>query len=396
MNEQTPLARWQQNPDGTWEPIRTPSSTGQPGEDGAPGVQGPKGDTGATGAQGPKGDTGAQGPQGATGPTGPTGATGATGPKGDTGATGPKGDTGATGAKGDTGSTGPAGPGVAAGGTTGQMLVKTSGTDYATGWTTPLTQTAADARYVEVAGDTMTGPLANTGAAANSGNAILKRSEGDARWAGIAYAKNPIRYGANLMWDGSFETPGIVEQMRDSVAFATTTFSPFQGQQCVMVDGQWDQGNYRTLSLLRPVGMNPPTVGSLDYMAVSPGDVIEVTGYVIKWNAANPHPYIQISGTGRGAAGAISTYDIPEISGRNLTELSTGGWVPFRTYMRVPAGTSWVQPVVKVSPLTVTTNAEYGLDMLSVRLNPPIITPITTALPNVGDVVEGTIVMRYT
>ena len=337
MDEQTPLAAWQENPDGTWTPTRA-----------------------GAGPQGVQGVQGIQGIQGVDGPPGP------------------------------------AGPGVPTGGTAGQMLVKTSGTDYATGWATPLTQAAADARYVEVAGDTMTGPLANTGTAADSGNAVLKRSEGDARWAGIAYAKSPIRNGANLMWDGSFEQAGVVEAMRDSAAYTTTTFSPYQGARCCMVDGQQDQGSYRTLSLLRPVGLNPPTVGSLDYMAVSPGDVIEVTGYVVKWNAANPHPYIQISGTGRDAAGAISTYDIPEISGKNLTGLSTGGWVPFRTYMRVESGTSWVQPVVKVSPLTVTTNAEYGLDMLSVRLNPPIITPISTALPNVGDVVEGTIVMRYT
>ena len=32
------------------------------------------------------------------------------------------------------GAIGPAGPGVAAGGTTGQILVKTSNADYATGW----------------------------------------------------------------------------------------------------------------------------------------------------------------------------------------------------------------------------------------------------------------------
>lgn len=47
---------------------------------------------------------------------------------------GPVGPTGATGATGATGSTGPTGAGVAAGGTTDQGLVKTSGTDYATGW----------------------------------------------------------------------------------------------------------------------------------------------------------------------------------------------------------------------------------------------------------------------
>ena len=98
-----------------------------------------------------------------TGPTGPSGATGATGSPGTaatiaagtttTGAPGssasvtnsgttsaavfdfaiPRGDVGATGA---TGATGAAGPGVAVGGTTGQLLAKASGTNYDTTWTT--------------------------------------------------------------------------------------------------------------------------------------------------------------------------------------------------------------------------------------------------------------------
>lgn len=57
--------------------------------------------------------------------TGPTGAQGIQGPAGATGATGPKGDTG---------DQGPAGQGVPVGGTVGQALVKTGGTDYATQW----------------------------------------------------------------------------------------------------------------------------------------------------------------------------------------------------------------------------------------------------------------------
>ena len=69
---------------------------------GTPGPKGDKGDTGATGLQGIQGATGATGPQG---PQGETGATGATG------------------------------PGVAAGGTTGQLLTKNSSTDYDTSWT---------------------------------------------------------------------------------------------------------------------------------------------------------------------------------------------------------------------------------------------------------------------
>lgn len=100
-------------------------------------AQGPQG---PDGPQGPKGDTGEQGPKG---DTGATGATGPQGPKGDTGATGPqgpKGDTGEQGPQGIQGIQGPAGAdgvGVPAGGTTGQVLSKASGTDYDTEWTTP-------------------------------------------------------------------------------------------------------------------------------------------------------------------------------------------------------------------------------------------------------------------
>jgi hypothetical protein len=49
---------------------------------------------------------------------------------------GPAGATGATGATGAAGATGETGPGVATGGTTGQYLVKTDGTNYNTQWLT--------------------------------------------------------------------------------------------------------------------------------------------------------------------------------------------------------------------------------------------------------------------
>lgn len=107
-------------------------------------ITGPQGPTGATGSTGATGATGATGPQGPAGPTGPQG------PKGDTGDTGPQGATGPTGATGATGPQGPQGPagadgvGVPVGGTTGQVLAKTSATDYATGWVTPFSGAYAD------------------------------------------------------------------------------------------------------------------------------------------------------------------------------------------------------------------------------------------------------------
>lgn len=79
------------------------------------------------------GSVGEPGPAGATGPAGPTGAQG---PKGDTGDVGPQGIQGVKGDTGSTGATGATGPGVAAGGTAGQILSKVNGTDYSTHWVT--------------------------------------------------------------------------------------------------------------------------------------------------------------------------------------------------------------------------------------------------------------------
>jgi len=83
--------------------------------------------------QGPTGLTGAAGTAGATGATGPTGATGITGAAGPTGPTGPQGIQGVQGVQGTTGA---AGPGIAAGGTTGQWIKKNSATNYDTAWST--------------------------------------------------------------------------------------------------------------------------------------------------------------------------------------------------------------------------------------------------------------------
>lgn len=111
------------------------------GPTGPQGIQGPAGATGSQGIQGLTGDTGPQGIQGLTGATGPQGPQGIQGLTGDTGPQGTQGIQGIQGIQGPAGTNGTNGAGVAAGGTTGQALVKTSATDYATGWSDVVTPT---------------------------------------------------------------------------------------------------------------------------------------------------------------------------------------------------------------------------------------------------------------
>lgn len=101
---------------------------------GIPGEQGPAGQPGEQGPPGPQGEQGPSGPTGPQGEQGPAGPTGATGPQGETGATGPAGPQGEQGPTGPTGPQGPAGQGVPIGGTTGQVLAKSSNNDYETQW----------------------------------------------------------------------------------------------------------------------------------------------------------------------------------------------------------------------------------------------------------------------
>jgi hypothetical protein len=114
------------------------------------------GDTGPTGA------TGATGATGNTGPAGPTGPEGPAGPQGNQGNPGVQGDQGVPG---NTGATGATGPGVAAGGTTGQYLIKNSATDFDTAW---ATMTA----YLPLTGGTLTGPLVLPAGTASGNQAV--------------------------------------------------------------------------------------------------------------------------------------------------------------------------------------------------------------------------------
>jgi hypothetical protein len=121
-------------PEGPQGPQGEPGPQGIQGETGP---QGPQGETGPEGPQGPQGETGPEGPQGIQGiqgETGPQGEQGIQGETGLTGATGPEGPQGDPGADGPAGADGDPGPGVASGGTAGQILTKVDGTDYNTQW----------------------------------------------------------------------------------------------------------------------------------------------------------------------------------------------------------------------------------------------------------------------
>src|SRR5690606_26973527 len=78
---------------------------------------------------------------------------------------------------GATGATGPAGPGVAAGGTTGQMLVKASSTDYDTAWASItsalLTGLATGSNAAIAAADTLLAALAKLQAQASANAELL-------------------------------------------------------------------------------------------------------------------------------------------------------------------------------------------------------------------------------
>lgn len=132
-----------------------PGERGPAGVDGAPGERGP---AGADGAPGPKGDPGppgrdgVDGASGAPGQDGAPGRDGADGAPGENGEKGDKGDPGTPGAKGDPG------PGLAPGGTPGQVPVKASAADYDVTWQDPASGGGGWARQTKTL---VTGPLAS-------------------------------------------------------------------------------------------------------------------------------------------------------------------------------------------------------------------------------------------
>ena len=111
-----------------------PGPAGERGPQGLQGEPGPAGERGPQGLQGEPGPAGERGPQGLQGEPGPAGERGPQGLQGERGPAGERGPQGLQGERGPAGDTGPAGPGIAAGGTTGQILAKKSDANYDTEW----------------------------------------------------------------------------------------------------------------------------------------------------------------------------------------------------------------------------------------------------------------------
>lgn len=309
---------------------------GSPGPQGLKGDKGDKGDTGltgGTGAQGVKGDTGLTGPQGttgatgATGDTGPQGIPGAKGDKGDTGNTGGIGLTGPQGPKGDTGDTGPSGPqgftgatgptgpagadgadgadgiGVPAGGLTGQVLAKSSNTDYATDWvaasggggghtileeTTPLTQrsklafqgggvTATDDSGNDrtiVTIPSGTGPQGPKGDTGDTGPTGPQGPKGDTGDTGPQGPQGPAGSGSSTLIES-----------RDVSASSSTTFSSLDGNTDsgyrIAIDGLWVPSTSRKFITARPNGLTTNSRGMITDSWRNTSGVLAVESFVV-------------------------------------------------------------------------------------------------------------------
>jgi len=119
---------------------------------------------------------------------------------------------GAGGPPGPTGPAGAAGPGVPAGGTTGQVLQKTSGTDYATGWTTPSNDIPVS--IVDVKGDLIAATANDTVARLPAGANGQLLAADNTQTTGLRWTAPPL-----------------------TVSYGTTLpASPVDGQEAILVD----------------------------------------------------------------------------------------------------------------------------------------------------------------
>lgn len=186
-------------------------------------IQGPQG------PQGPQGEQGIQGPKGYTGDQGAEGPQGIQGIQGIQGATGPKGDNGDTGA------------GVAAGGSTGQILSKSSATNYDTAWVNPPTsgvwgqitgslssQTDLNTALAGKANSSHTHPATDLTATGGTGTSFLRK---DNTWATptnttyseITSAEITAGTASTAMAISGRRAQEIVDKARTGVVKSTTT-----------------------------------------------------------------------------------------------------------------------------------------------------------------------------
>jgi len=113
----------------------------------------------------------------------------------------PQGAVGSTGATGATGATGPAGQGVAAGGTTGQLLAKASGTNYDTTWTTVV----PGDRYVTTSSTSLS--IGNGAKTLTIGTGLAYTANQDVN---ISYTTDPTNYHMHAQVDSYDTSTGVL------------------------------------------------------------------------------------------------------------------------------------------------------------------------------------------